>query len=48
MRVPAAAPASQVSSVNREIAAMEGSASPRNPYVAMAKRSFLLRSLLVA
>ena len=31
MRVPAGAPGSQVISVNRETAAMDGNASPRKP-----------------
>ena len=45
---PASAPASRVSMVMRETAAMLGRASPRNPSVRMAKRSSGARSLLVA
>ena len=41
-------PASAVSSSSRETEAMEGSASPRKPSVAMESRSFTSRSLLVA
>src|ERR1035438_1989624 len=48
MRVPVVSSAERVSSSRRETDAMEGSASPRNPRVAMESRSFTSRSLLVA
>ncbi|SPF32486.1 hypothetical protein SBA4_1160002 [Candidatus Sulfopaludibacter sp. SbA4] len=48
MRVPVVSSAERVSSSSLETDAMEGSASPRNPRVAMESRSFTSRSLLVA
>ena len=48
MRVPVVSSAERVSSIKRETEAMDGSASPRNPSVAIESRSFTSRSLLVA
>src|SRR2546421_7485797 len=48
MRVPAASVSSRVSRSNRETAAIVGSASPRNPSVAIESRSSADLSLLVA
>src|ERR1700678_2641935 len=48
MRVPSPSSASRVSSSRREIAAMVGKASPRNPSVAIESRSSAGRSLDVA
>ena len=46
--VPVIAPRARVRSVRCETEAIDGSASPRNPSVAMAARSALVRILLVA
>ena len=46
--VPWASPRARVRSVNRETDAMLGSASPRKPFVAIALRSSIRASLLVA
>ena len=46
--VPVVSSAARVSSSSRDTAAMEGSASPRNPSVEMASRSSASRNLLVA
>src|SRR5437660_7728460 len=48
MRVPSASVSSRVSRSNRETAAIVGSASPRNPSVAIESRSSADLSLLVA
>src|SRR5579864_380898 len=47
-RVPVASSEARVSSRKRDTEAMEGRASPRNPRVAMERRSFTSRNLLVA
>ena len=47
-RVPSGSDSSRVSSKSRETAAMDGSASPRKPRVAMERRSSAVLSLLVA
>src|SRR4029077_4230421 len=47
-RVPSASSAARVCSSRRETAAMEGSASPRNPRVAIESRSSAVRSFDVA
>ncbi len=48
MRVPTSASGSEVTTENRDTEAIAGSASPRNPRVAMVDSPSRSRSLLVA